>query len=64
MRGLRRGNIAVQTMHFSDRKKPSLCIVEGNCATVIGNLRDDECAEQFWNTLEYIINIKQEEIEK
>lgn len=56
MIGMRRNGIALESMHIPNRKKPALCIVENGCATVIGFFRDDESAEDFWETLDYIMN--------
>lgn len=54
MTGLCRNNISIQTMHVPNRKKPCLCIVEGNCAHVIGQFRDEEAAKEFWRALDYV----------
>lgn len=54
MTGLKRNNIAIETMHIPERKKPCLAIVEDNCSTIIGQFRDDEAAEAFWKALDYV----------
>lgn len=54
MTGLRRHNIAIETIHIPERKKPCLAIVEDNCATIIGQFHDDKAAELFWKALDYV----------
>lgn len=50
-------DISIGAMHFPDRKKPALCIVENNTAQVFGYFNDDECATLFMRTLEELLGI-------
>lgn len=40
--------ISIGFQHFPDiRKKPCICVREGNSVTVLGTFRNEECAEFF-----------------
>lgn len=49
--------ISIGAMHFPDRKKPALCIVENNIAQVFGYFNDDECATLFMRTFEELLGV-------
>lgn len=49
--------ISIGAMHFPDRKKPALCIVENNIAQVFGYFNNEECATLFMRTLEELLGI-------
>lgn len=42
------GTISIGIQNFPDiRKKPCICIMEGNACTVLGTFRNEECAKLF-----------------
>ena len=45
------GNISIGAYMFPDRKKPCLCIEEGNQITVYGHFNTAEGAEKFLTVL-------------
>lgn len=48
-------NIYIGTMHYPDRKKPSLVIQRGNQALVIGTLRNEEMIDEFEKALQELL---------
>lgn len=50
-------DVSIGAIKFSDRKKPALCIVEGNTAQVYGYFNNDECAMLFMQTLEELLGV-------
>lgn len=51
-------DISIGAMKFPDRKKPALCIVEGNTAQVYGYFNNDECATLFMQKLAELLGVK------
>lgn len=50
-------DISIGAMKFPDRKKPALCVMEGNTVQVYGYFNSDECAILFMRTLEELLGI-------
>ena len=48
-------DISIGSMKFPDKKKPALCIVEGNTVQVYGYFNSDDCAILFMRTLEELL---------
>lgn len=47
------GTISIGAQSFPDiRKKPCICVMEGNECTVLGTFRNEECAKFFMEKLE------------
>lgn len=55
------GNIQIGAFMFSDRKRPSLCIAEGNKISIYGSFHNKEQAEEFMNKLGKMVGAKIEE---
>lgn len=54
------GKISIGVEDFPDiRKKPCLCVREKNTVTVIGTLRNEDCAEFFIEKLQELTNAKE-----
>lgn len=49
-------DVFVGVMHYPDRKRPALVVQRGNCAVVIGYLKDDVCVECFKTALADVLN--------
>lgn len=45
------GKISIGAYMFPDRKRPCLCISEGNQSVVYGYFHNIECADEFMNKL-------------
>ena len=54
MRGIKRGNKAIQTEIFPDRKKPCLVCEEGNAGTIVATFRSEEEVKLFWEYVDYV----------
>lgn len=50
-------DIGIGAMKFPDKKRPALCITEGNTAQVYGYFNSDECAILFMRTLEELLGV-------
>ena len=50
-RVLTNGKIKIGAYQFSDRKRPSLCVEEGNSIIVVGSFHDTEQANWFMDKL-------------
>ena len=50
-------DVSIGAMKFPDRKRPALCIVEGNTVQVYGYFNSDECAILFMRTLEELLGV-------
>lgn len=50
-------DVSIEAMKFPDRKKPALCIVEGNTVYVYGYFNSDDCAILFMRTLEELLGV-------
>lgn len=53
-------DISIGAMHFPDRKKPALCIMEGNTVYVYGYFNSDDCAILFMQTLEELLGLRRQ----
>lgn len=54
------GNIKIGAYMFPDRKKPCLCIEEGNTITVYGHFNTKEGAEKFIDKLGRMVHAEME----
>lgn len=45
------GDTKIGAYRFPDRKKPCLCIIKGNEATVYGTFLSESAADEFMNEL-------------
>lgn len=54
MTGVKRGNKAINTIIFPDRKKPCLVCEEGNKGTVVATFRSEEEVKMFWEYVNYV----------
>ena len=45
------GKISIVTHQFQDRKRPSLCVIEGNKLVVCGSFNSEENANLFMSKL-------------
>ena len=52
--------IKIGVYHFSDRKRPALCVAEGNSIVVYAYFKDDENADMFMHKLAVAIGAKEE----
>ncbi len=50
------GEISIGAFMFPDRKKPCLCIEEGNQGVVYGHFNSKESAVEFMNRLGNMVN--------
>lgn len=50
-------DVSMGAMKFPDRKRPALCIVEGNTVQVYGYFNSDDCAILFMQTLEELLGV-------
>lgn len=57
--GIRNGDLYLGTRNYPDRKNPTLVYEEGNKATVLGTVRDEETFEE---ALQKILQAKAEEV--
>lgn len=54
------GTISIGVQNFPDiRKKPCICVMEGNVCTVLGTFRNEECAEFFIEKLAELTSAKE-----
>ena len=54
-------DVAIGAFMFPDRKKPSLCIKEGNEIVSYGTFNSEETADNFMTKLAFLLGIKEEE---
>ena len=59
-RVLTNGEIKIGAYRFSDRKRPALCVAEGNHITVYGYFSSFEGADKFMDKLAELIGAKTE----
>ena len=52
------GKTKIGAYHFSDRKKPCLCIEEGNSIVVYGHFNTFEGADEFMNRLGKLVSAR------
>lgn len=57
------GKVKIGAYKFSDRKKPCLCIAEGNGIVVYGHFNTFEGAEEFMEKLGELVGAKMDEKE-
>lgn len=55
------GKVKIGAYKFSDRKKPCLCIEEGNKIVVYGHFNSSECAEEFMKKFSELVGAKIDE---
>lgn len=55
---LTNGKIKIGAYQFSDRKRPSLCVDEGNSIVVVGSFHNVEQANWFMDKIAEIIGQK------
>ena len=48
---LSNGKTSIGAYHFSDRKRPSLCVAEGNKICVYGHFNSEDSASDFMDAL-------------
>ena len=53
------GKIGVGVYQFQDRKRPSICVAEGNKVTVCGSFRNEYDADFFMSKLIEVIGLKE-----
>lgn len=53
------GKIGVGVYQFRDRKRPSICVVEGNKITVCGSFHNEYDADFFMGKLIEVIGLKE-----
>ena len=58
---LTNGKVKIGAYKFSDRKKPCLCIEEGNKIVIYGNFNTFEEAEEFMKKLGEFVGAKIED---
>ncbi len=56
---LTNGKIKIGAYQFSDRKRPSLCVEEGNSVTVCGSFHSTETANWFMDKIAECIGQKE-----
>lgn len=61
LRVLTDGKVKIGAYKFSDRKKPCLCIEEGNKIVVYGHFNSFECAEEFMKKFSELVGAKIDE---
>ena len=55
---LTNGNVKIGMYHFSDRKRPSLCVQEENRIRICGSFVSEESGEFFMKSLATLLGIK------
>lgn len=53
------GKIGVGAYQFRDRKRPSICVVEGNTVIVCGSFHNEHDAEFFMGKLMEVFGLKE-----
>lgn len=54
---LSNGKTSIGVYQFKDRKRPSLCIAEGNKICVYGHFNSDQGADEFMEALARMIGV-------
>ena len=52
------GKIKVGVYHFNDRRKPTLCVADGNSIVICGHFSSESNAEYFMNKLAECVGAK------
>lgn len=52
------GSVKIGAYRFKDRKRPALCIEQGNTVAVYGYFKSDYCANEFMNKLGEFVGAK------